>query len=150
MRGRRCAPSHPPRCSYTSEMVERGGYTSLDLLDGDCVMRPESLGGRFARTPGSPGPQVAPLAPRPPTRLTVCLLGLENISSSGHVLPLGRPRSRPSMQGHISPRHLRTRYSHPAVVTPAIVTPISHYSCQIDRSSVLMSGDQCLSLLVDQ
>ena len=24
-----------------SEMVERGGYTSLDLLDGDCVMRPQ-------------------------------------------------------------------------------------------------------------
>ena len=24
-----------------SEMVERGGYTSLDLLDGDCVLRPQ-------------------------------------------------------------------------------------------------------------
>ena len=26
-----------------SEMVERGGYTSLDLLDGDCVLRPQVL-----------------------------------------------------------------------------------------------------------
>ena len=24
-----------------SEMVERGGDTSLDLLDGDCVLRPQ-------------------------------------------------------------------------------------------------------------
>ena len=26
-----------------SEMVERGGYTSLDLLDGDCVLRPQVI-----------------------------------------------------------------------------------------------------------
>ena len=26
-----------------SEMVERGGYTSLDLLDGDCVPRPQVI-----------------------------------------------------------------------------------------------------------
>ena len=29
--------------TITSEMVERGGYTSLDLLDGDCVLRPQVL-----------------------------------------------------------------------------------------------------------
>jgi len=34
------APFYPDpgeKCSYTNEMVEKSGYTSLDLLDGDCV-----------------------------------------------------------------------------------------------------------------
>ena len=86
----------PPRCSYTSEMVERGGYTSLDLLDGDCVVRPEGLGGRFPRPPGSPGPQVPiSLCLFHPagelghllTAVLCCLLEPRSLSSSEHVSP---------------------------------------------------------------
>ena len=48
-------PFSPPdpgeKCSYTNEMVEKSGYTSLDLLDGDCVRQLPSCDSSLSRLP---------------------------------------------------------------------------------------------------